>query len=59
VKAPWHGYDLGDWSADWQGFADAATRGEWKANGANTFDRRRSGLKPETPVRKVEGKTKS
>ena len=59
VKAPWHGYDLGDWSADWQGFADAATRGEWKANGANTFERRRAGLKPETPVRKVEGKTKS
>ncbi len=56
VRAPWHGYDLGDWSDDWQAFADAATRGEWAANGANTYARRRGGLKPETPVRKVEGK---
>lgn len=56
VRAPWHGYDLGDWSDQWQAFADAATRGEWKANGENTFARRRAGLKPETPVRNVEKK---
>ncbi|MDB5571479.1 MAG: ubiD [Hyphomicrobiales bacterium] len=55
VRAPWHGYDLGDWSDDWQAFADAAARGDWEANGANTYARRRGGLKPETPVRKVEG----
>lgn len=54
VRAPWHGYDLGDWSDQWQAFADAATRGEWKANGENTYARRRAGLKPETPVRNVE-----
>lgn len=58
VKAPWHGYDLGDWSPDWEGFAQAATRGEWAKNGENTFARRRPGLKPETPVRNVEGKGK-
>jgi 4-hydroxy-3-polyprenylbenzoate decarboxylase len=56
VRAPWHGYDLGDWSDQWQAFADAATCGEWKANGENTFARRRAGLKPETPVRNVEKK---
>lgn len=56
VKAPWHGYDLGDWSADWQAFADNAAKGEWKKNGANTLQRRRAGVKPETPVREVEGK---
>ena len=56
VKAPWHGYDLGDWSAEWQSFADAATQGQWRANGENTYARRRGGLKPETPVRNVEGK---
>ncbi|HUZ67177.1 MAG TPA: UbiD family decarboxylase, partial [Beijerinckiaceae bacterium] len=56
VKAPWHGYDLGDWSADWQAFADNAAKGEWKKNGANTLQRRRAGVKPETPVRDVEGK---
>ncbi len=56
VKAPWHGYDLGDWSPDWDAFAEAATKGDWAANGANTYGRRRAGLKPETPVRNVEGK---
>jgi len=57
VRAPWHGYELGDWSEQWQAFADAATRGEWRANGENTYARRRGGLKPETPVRNVEKKT--
>ena len=56
VRAPWHGYDLGDWSAGWQAFADNAVRGEWKKNGADTLKRRRAGLKPETPARSVEGK---
>ncbi len=59
VKAPWHGYDLGDWSPDWQAFADAATKGDWAQNGEDTFARRRAGLKPETPVRNVEGKGKT
>jgi UbiD family decarboxylase len=56
AQPPWHGYDLGDWAPDWQAFADAAARGDWAANGANTFARRRGGLKPETPVRNVERK---
>jgi 4-hydroxy-3-polyprenylbenzoate decarboxylase len=56
VQAPWHGYDLGDWSPDWQAFADNATSGEWRKNGLNTFARRRGGLTPETPVRNVENK---
>ena len=55
VKAPWHGYDLGDWSPDWQAFADNAAKGEWLSNGDNTYSRRRAGLSPETPVRNVEG----
>jgi 4-hydroxy-3-polyprenylbenzoate decarboxylase len=58
VKAPWHGYDLGDWSPDWDAFAQSAAKGDWAANGENTFARRRAGLKPETPVRNVEGKAK-
>jgi 4-hydroxy-3-polyprenylbenzoate decarboxylase len=56
AQSPWHGYDLGDWAADWQTFADNAARGDWEKNGANTFGRRRGGLKPETPVRRVEKK---
>lgn len=54
VKAPWHGYDLGDWADDWQNAADNAVVGDWAANGENTWARRRGGLKPETPVRNVE-----
>ena len=53
AQPPWHGYDLGDWAADWQAFADNATKGDWEANGTNTFARRKAGLKPETPVRKT------
>lgn len=54
AQPPWHGYELGDWAPDWQAFADNAAKGDWAANGVNTFARRRAGLKPETPVRKVE-----
>ncbi len=54
AQHPWHGYDLGDWAADWQTFADNAAKGNWETNGANTYGRRRGGLKPETPVRRVE-----
>jgi 4-hydroxy-3-polyprenylbenzoate decarboxylase len=53
-QPPWHGYDLGDWSPDWTGFADAAVRGDWRALGEATYARRRGGVRPETPVRDVE-----
>ena len=54
-QPPWHGYDLGDWTTQWAGFADAAVRGDWQALGEATYARRRGGLKPETPVRKADG----
>ena len=54
ASPPWHGYELGDWAPDWQAFADNAAKGDWVANGLDTFARRKGGLKPETPVRKVE-----
>ena len=53
-QPPWHGYSLGDWSELWDGFAGDAVKGEWRANGENTFARRQGGMKPETPVRNVE-----
>jgi 4-hydroxy-3-polyprenylbenzoate decarboxylase len=53
-QAPWHGYQLGDWRDSWETFAQNATAGKWEANGADTFARRRGGVKPETPVRSVE-----
>jgi 4-hydroxy-3-polyprenylbenzoate decarboxylase len=55
-QPPWHGYSLGDWANDWETFARRAVKGEWEANGADTFARRRGGVTPETPVREVEGK---
>ena len=53
-QSPWHGYSLGDWSPQWQQFADNAVKGDWAKNGENTYGRRRGGLTPETPVRNVE-----
>ncbi|HEX3442632.1 MAG TPA: UbiD family decarboxylase [Pseudolabrys sp.] len=53
-QAPWHGYQLGDWSEEWTGFADAAVAGDWRQNGESTYARRHGNLKPETPVRSVE-----
>lgn len=54
-QSPWHGYHLGDWSDMWTSYASAAAKGNWRTSGAATFGRRRSGLKPETPVRSAEG----
>ena len=56
-QPPWHGYSLGDWGNLWTQFADAATMGDWRVNGENTYARRHRGIKPETPVRDIEGKT--
>ncbi len=54
LNAPWHGYTLGDWTDDWQRFADRTVAGEWEANGEETLLRQRPGLEPETSVKKVE-----
>jgi len=58
VRNPWYGYSLGDWSEDWDAFAQNAVAGEWEKNGSNTWPRRRGALTPETPVRTVEGPAK-
>jgi UbiD family decarboxylase len=55
VRAPWHGYSLGDWNDGWDLFARNALAGDWEMNGANTVTRRCGGLTPETPVRNIEG----
>lgn len=53
-RVPWHGYAMGDWSERWERFARNAVEGRWAENGAQTFERRRGGLKPETPTRLAE-----
>ena len=55
-QPPWHGYSLGDWSPDWELYAERAAAGRWQQSGEETFARRRGGLIPETPVRGVEEK---
>jgi UbiD family decarboxylase len=54
-QSPWHGYSLGDWSQDWDIYAQRAVAGQWAMSGEETLARRRGGLIPETPVREVEG----
>jgi 4-hydroxy-3-polyprenylbenzoate decarboxylase len=54
-QPPWHGYSLGAWDDAWDRYAERAVNGRWEESGAETFARRRGGLTPETPVRKVEG----
>lgn len=53
-KSPWHGYSLGDWNESWEHFAQNTVAGRWIENGIETFERRRGGMKPETPVRSVK-----
>jgi 4-hydroxy-3-polyprenylbenzoate decarboxylase len=55
LKVPWHGYPLGDWIDRWDTYAERAVSGAWEETGKETLARQRTGLKPETPVRKVEG----
>jgi 4-hydroxy-3-polyprenylbenzoate decarboxylase len=51
VRAPWHGYTLGEWTDTWEEFARRAAAGEWLENGRETCARQRKRLLPETPVR--------
>ena len=53
-EAPWHGYSLGDWNATWDEAAARAVAGDYLENGRRTAQRRRKGVRPETPVRSVE-----
>ncbi|HZO45338.1 MAG TPA: UbiD family decarboxylase [Xanthobacteraceae bacterium] len=53
LRQPWHGYNLGDWIERWDTWADRAVTGRWEETGKETLARQRTGLKPETPARKV------
>jgi UbiD family decarboxylase len=54
VTAPWHGYELGDWTERWETFARRAAAGDWELSGRETAARQRRGVMPETSVRAVE-----
>ena len=52
-EAPWHGYKLGDWSAEWDTLADRAAAGDWISNGERSHQQRRTGVEPNTDIRNV------
>ena len=52
-EVPWHGYELGDWSDEWDKLAERAASGDWIANGERSHQQRRVGVIPNTDVRKV------
>jgi 4-hydroxy-3-polyprenylbenzoate decarboxylase len=51
VRAPWHGYALGEWTEEWENFACRTAAGDWQQTGKETLARQQKGLLPETPVR--------
>jgi 3-polyprenyl-4-hydroxybenzoate decarboxylase len=53
VRAPWHGYTLGEWTDEWENFARRAAAGDWQQNGKETVTRQRRDrtMLPETPIR--------
>jgi 4-hydroxy-3-polyprenylbenzoate decarboxylase len=51
VRAPWHGYALGEWTEEWENFARRTAAGDWAQTGEETLARQQKGLLPETPVR--------
>ncbi|MCZ6862031.1 MAG: UbiD family decarboxylase [Alphaproteobacteria bacterium] len=52
-EVPWHGYSLGDWTDEWDQLAENAVKGDYLENGKRSAQMRRSGIKPNTPVRDV------
>ena len=49
---------MGEWSDQWETFAQRAIAGDWEQNGAETLARTRKGLNPETPVTSVKTEIK-
>ncbi len=50
-EEPWHGYELGDWSATWAEAAERAAAGGWIANGERSARHRRAGVAPNREFR--------
>ena len=56
-EQPWHGYDMGDWTEEWDANAMAATRGEWPERSERYRQRRAKDVEPNTPVRGQKDET--
>jgi 4-hydroxy-3-polyprenylbenzoate decarboxylase len=55
-ESPWYGYSLGDWTEEWDRYAEQAARSEWPERDQSYRQRRRKGVAPNTPARQVEKK---
>ena len=51
-ESPWYGYDLGDWSEQWDKNALEATKGLWMERDQDYIDRRSYDAIPNMPVKK-------
>lgn len=49
-QSPWHGYEMGLWSEAWEKTALQAVAGQYLQSGAESYERRRSDVKPNSPV---------
>jgi UbiD family decarboxylase len=55
-ESPWHGYEMGDWTEEWDRNAMQAARGEWMERSERYRQRRAKGVEPNSPVRGQEEK---
>ena len=51
-ESPWYGYDLGDWSEEWDHNALQATKGLWMEKDQDYIDRRSADAQPNMPVKR-------
>lgn len=53
-ESPWYGYDMGDWTEEWDANAMQAARGEWMERSERYRQRRAKDVEPNSPVRGQE-----
>jgi 4-hydroxy-3-polyprenylbenzoate decarboxylase len=58
-ETPWFGYSLGEWNQEFDAMAARATAGDYFDNDESLKARRRSDLRMNTEVRRVEEKRNS
>jgi hypothetical protein len=58
-EAPWFGYSLGEWNQEFDAMAARAARGDYFDNAESLEQRRRSDVRMNTEVRRVEEKRNS
>ena len=55
-QAPWYGYDLGEWNAEWDGCAAKAAAGDWLENGIRSARFTKAMPEPQVTADDILGK---